>query len=485
MKVVIEKFTVFIRSPHFPGYILLCISYLPGVLRENFYSDDFPALIETNSTALNLVSDTRPVWGAGLLLFFSLAKFAGFYVLPKVVGFLGLLFLYRYTCTLFQKSDSPRAHNLIVAVGFLLPSFGIWSHWSTSLLHSWGALLGLIAYENFKDRWRVLSIITMSISCLIYPPATVFFFGVIFYRGIVLRRSNSELLSELLLALKLIMVAGSFALIFAFSLISILGISPTSRVSIINFSAFPHKLIWFFSHPFALGFFPASVHSPSFLQLVLIGLPISLSIIFLILNGAELKKVETLVRFELLFIFAILSIIPLLLSRDNQIELRLTPGISWAIFCTSLYGIFDISKRLLNRGYRLVSGILSLILITFLIFGVLQRFQTFYLYQDQFSTDFIVKSIRICEQNGNLQSISIRENTTAFPIMPYLGTFSMTSDMASNWVPIDKTIFVLQRYFPNYTKIPVLLNSESSDTCNIYLEDFVRLIISTKRTSLL
>ena len=485
MKVVVERLYGFIKWPFLPGYLILFISYLPGVLKICFYSDDFPALIETKSTTLNLISDTRPLWGAGLLLFFSLAKFSGFYVLPKVIGFLGLLFLYRYTCTLFKKSHSARVHNIIIALGFLLPSFGIWSHWSTSLFHSWGALLGLIGYEKFKGKSHIVSIIIMSMSCLIYPPATVFFFGVIFYRGLALRLTNSELKSELLLAIKLLVVAGFFSLLFAFLLIKTLGLSPTSRVSIVGLSEFPPKLIWFFSHPFVLGFFPMSVHSPTFLQLVSIGLPTLFLIIFAITKEAGLSKLQFLNRFPLLFMFAVLSICPLLLSRDNQIELRLIPGISWAFFCSCLYGIYLLLETYRKKSYRLVAGVFSVVLITLSIFGVMQRFQTFYYYQDRFSTDFIVNSIRACEQSDNLKSITINDNTTIFPIMPYLGTFSMTSDMASSWVPRNKTIFLLQRYFPQHSGVPVFLNSENSDTCRIELNNLVSQVTSAERKSLL
>lgn len=485
MRSTIERLSALVKSPLLPGYLVLITSYLPGVLRTSFWSDDFPAIIETKSTALNLVSDTRPLGGAGLLLFFSIAKLTGFYILPKVVGFVGLLFLYRYTCSLFRKSNSPRIHYLIIAVGFLLPSFGIWSHWSTSLLYSWGALLGLLAYEMFKTKSRIISILTMSISCLIYPSATVFFFGVIFYRGIVLKLTNSELLSEFLSALKLLAISVSLSLIFTFSSMKVLGLSPNSRVSIVSLSEFPHKLIWFFSHPFALGFFPMSVHSPSLLQLVAIGLPVLFGILFVIVRGAKLSKSQFIMRFVLLFAFAVLSICPLLLSRDNQIELRLITGISWAIFCSSLYGAYLFIETYLNNSHRLLSGIFGLTLIIFSIFGVTQRFQTFYFYQDQVATDFIVKSIRICEQSGNLKSINIQENTTVFPVMPYLGTFSMRSDMASSWVPRDRTIFVLKRYFPEYSKVSVVLNSEYPETCNIDLDDFVSQVISSEPKSLL
>lgn len=485
MNLILGKLNSILKYPLLPGYALLVAAYLQGVLTTSFYSDDFPALMQTKATSLSLVSDTRPIWGGGLFLFFSITKLTGLYTIPKIIGFLGLILLYRYTCNLFKENESRKTHYLIIAIGFLLPSFGIWSHWSIALFHSWGALMGLVAFEKFRNGSRIVSVTAMTVSCLIYPPATVFFFGVIFYRGIVFKQTNSELRTEFLSAIKLIVLAGAVSLFIAFSSMKALGLNPTSRVSIVNLSEFPNKLIRFFSHPFEIGFFPLSVHSPSLVQILSVGLPILLSIIFVSTEGIELSRPQFMFRFVLLFFFAILSISPLLLSKDNQIEFRLTPGISWAVFCTGVYGIHRLIETYLNGIYRFISGVLSLILIIFSFIGVTQRFQDFYFHQDKFSTEFIVESVRSCEQSGNLAGISIRDNKTAFPVLPYLGTFSMTSDMASNWVPINKTIFVLQRYFPNYSKIPVFLNSESSDTCNIYLEDFVRLIISSKRNSLL
>ena len=485
MRVKIKKLYGSEKSSLLLGYLLLIASYLPGVLRTSFYSDDFPALIGTQSTALNLVSDTRPVWGLGLFLFFSLAKFTGLYMIPKVVGFVGLILLYRYTCGLFRKSKTPPIHYFIIAIGFLLPSFGIWSHWPTSIFHSWCALLALVAHEKFKLKSRKVSVLMMSVSCLIYPPATVFFFGVIFYRTIATKHTNSELLLDFLSALKLLVLAGSLSLLFAFSSIKVLGLTPNSRVSIIGLEEFPNKLIWFVSHPLVLGFFPMSVHSPSWYQLLSVGVPISLAILFVSIKGIELSKSRVIFRFTLLFLLLVLSISPLLISKDNQIELRLTPGISWAVFCTGLYGTYRFIETYLNGIYRLISGILSLSLIFFTFFGVTQRFHDFYFHQDRFSTEFILESIHACEQSGKISGITIRDSKTVFPVLPYLGTFSMTSDMASVWVPQDKTIFVLQRHFPEYSKVPVLMNSDNPEFCTIDLDDFAKRVISSERKTLI
>ena len=485
MKLILGKLKSILKYRLLPGYALLVASYLQGVLTTSFYSDDFPALVETKATSLDLVSDTRPIWGGGLFLIFSITKLTGLYAIPKVIGFVGLLLLYRYTCNLFKENDSRRTHYLIIAIGFLLPSFGIWSHWSTALFHSWGALFALFAFEKFRNESRIIAVTAMTVSCLIYPPATVFFFGVIFYRGIASKRTNSELRTELLSSIKLLILSGAVALIIAFSLIKALGLNPTARVSIVNLSELPYKLIWFFSHPFALGFFPMSVHSPSWFQLLSVGVPISLAILFVVIKGIELSRLQLMFRFALLFLLSVLSISPLLISKDNQIELRLTPGISWAVFCTSLYGMYRLLETYLNNIYRLVSGILSLSLIFFTFFGVTQRFHDFYFHQDRFSTEFIVESIHACEQSGKISGITIRDSKTVFPVLPYLGTFSMTSDMASVWVPQDKTIFVLQRHFPEYSKLPVLMNSDNPEYCTIDLDDFAKRVISGERKTLI
>lgn len=479
------KLKLILKYPLLPGYTLLVASYLQGVLTTSFYSDDFPALIETKATSLSLVSDTRPIWGGGLFLFFSITKLTGLYIIPKIVGFLGLILLYKYTCNMFRESDSRRVHYLIIAIGFLLPSFGIWSHWSTALFHSWGALFGLLAFEKFKNGSQTIAVIAMTISCLIYPPATVFFFGVVFYRGIVFRQTNSELRSEFLSAIKLLVLAGTISVIIAFSLIKTLGLSPTSRVSIVNLDEFPGKLIWFFSHPFALGFFPMSVHSPSLSQLLFIGLPVLLVVLFVIAKEVVSSASQLAFRAILFFMLAILSICPLLIASDNQIELRLQPGLSWAILCSSLYSVYHFIQLYFYTSYKLLNGVFVFTILAISLFGVNQRFQNFYHHQDQVSTDFIVESIRTCEKNGKLDGVFIVQNTSLFPSMPYLGTFSMTSDMASYWVPQNKIVFILQKDFPRYSKIPFLMGSTDSSTCIIDLEKFVEIVSTSERKSLL
>jgi hypothetical protein len=467
-----NRVKVFVDSPLLLGYLLLIFSYLPGVLRSSFWSDDFPAIIETRGSALNLVSDTRPVWGAGLYIFFSIAEFTGIYIIPKLIGFLGLILLYRYICSLIQVKSNPRVYYLTFAIGFLLPSFGIWSHWSTSLFHSWSALLGLVAFEKYKDGRLKLSIVAMSISCLIYPPATVFFFGVIFFNGITQKRRSSELLTDLLSGLKVTIFGGVLSIVLAFSCIKILGLNPTSRVSIVSLEELPDKLVWFFSRPFALGFFPMTVYSPSQTLLLIVGMPIIFFILYAMVVGSDFSKKELVARCLILFVVSILSIFPLLLVNDNQIELRLTPGISWAFFCTSLFGLTLFLENHLAKRFQFIKVTIVFVIVAIASFGVIQRFENFYFHQDRKATDFIVRSIGACSHTDILLGVKIRDNTSSYRSMPHLGTFSMTSDMASEWVPRNRTIFVLKRHFPEYAHVPVVLNSQTASGCKINLENF-------------
>ena len=82
MKFFRARLSYVLTRPLLLGYLILATAYLPGVLTTNFWSDDFPALIETRSTTLNLISDTRPVWGGGIFLFFTIAKVTGVYIVP-------------------------------------------------------------------------------------------------------------------------------------------------------------------------------------------------------------------------------------------------------------------------------------------------------------------------------------------------------------------------------------------------------------------
>ena len=88
MNLIFGKLKSILKCPLLPGYALLVASYLQGVLTTSFYSDDFPALVETKATSLALVSDTRPIWGGGLFLIFSIMELSGLYAIPKIIGFL-------------------------------------------------------------------------------------------------------------------------------------------------------------------------------------------------------------------------------------------------------------------------------------------------------------------------------------------------------------------------------------------------------------
>jgi hypothetical protein len=469
-----NRIKIFIDSPPLLGYLLLIFSYSPGVLRSSFWSDDFPAIIETRDSALNLVSDTRPVWGAGLYVFFSMAELTGIFIIPKLIGLSGLILLYQFTCRLIHVKSNHKVHCLILATGFLLPSFGVWSHWSTSLFHSWAALLGLVAFEKYKQGKVKLSIISMSFSCLIYPPATVFFFAIIFFKGITQRRTSSEMLTDLLSGIRITIFGGTLSIVLAFSCIKILGLNPTSRVSIVSLEELPDKLIWFFSHPFALGFFPMTVRSPSTSLFLIVGIPVIFFIIYALVAGTAFSKKEWAARCVNLFVLSILSIFPLLIVNDNQIELRLTPGISWAFFCTSLFGLTLFLENHLGQRFGFIKVTVVFVIVAIASVNVIHRFENFYFYQDRRATDFVVRSIEACSQTDIHSGIKLSDNSTSYRVMPYLGTFSMTSDMASEWVPRYRTIFVLKRYFPEYAHVPVVLNSQTTSGCRIDLESFTK-----------
>ena len=69
-------------------------------------------------------------------------------------------------------------------------------------------------------------------------------------------------------------------------------------------------------------------------------------------------------------------------------------------------------------------------------------------------------------------------------IKNYLGTFLMTSDMMSDWLPQNKTNFVLQRYIPKISEVPVLMNSDNPEFCTIDLDDFIKVVVSSERKAL-
>jgi hypothetical protein len=454
------------------GLSILVFAYLPGVLTTSFYSDDFVALSDPKLMADTLISDARPVWGFWNLFLFEWVSRYSLFILPKVIGLAGIIVLYIYMAKILKQNNQEKSHYVIVSLAMLLPSFSIWAHWSISSLHSWGAILGLHSYFMYKQRRYPLSIFEMAIACLIYPPSALFFVGFVFYLDVISKSNVREMLNNFIRALKIITLGVLFSIVSAALVIEFSNVPASQRVGLVEIDKIIAKVIWFYTHPFVLGFYPGSVQSPGLLRLMIFVIPTSLLALYAISISATKLRVDFLGRVGIFLLVCNLTIIPLLFTRDNQIELRLIPGLAWIVFTLALYGfsqILLVHRKSLTFFFQ---GSLFVGLLSLLIFGVHQRFNDFYHFQYVNSSQFITTELKDCIQKNSIAKIAVVPDAKSFPTFQNLGTFSSSSDMMSPWVPVNKIKFLLKKDFGLNSEVSFGVNTDTGSNCTIKISDY-------------
>jgi hypothetical protein len=460
------------RSAFFFGLSILMVAYLPGVLKTSFYSDDFVALSDPRAMADALISDARPVWGIWNLFLFEWVSDYSLFILPKTIGFAGIIVLYVYMSQILKRLNLEKFHYLIISLALLLPSFSIWAHWSTSSLHSWGAVLGLHSYYLYRKKNYFVSLLEMATACLIYPPSALFFIAFIFYLDVITRSSLDAMFKNLIQASKLVFFGVLISVAAAAMAIKLFEIPASSRVGLIEINELVPKIFWFYSHPFVLGFYPGTVQSPDIFRLLIFVIPTSLLVLYAFFSSFERHGFDLLKRLGCFFLVCNFTIIPLLFSRDNQIELRLIPGLAWLVFALALFGLFKlikVKKRFVGDVTRVA---FSLFITMLLVFGVNQRFNNFYLFQYENSSHFIRAELAECIKKGTIGEVYVVGKSDSFPTFQNLGTFSSSSDLVSPWVPLNKIRFILMKDYRIISDVKFVESARKDSKCTIEINDY-------------
>ena len=73
--------------------LFLFATFFYGVFAVSAFSDDYPGLVDPSGIAMHATKDARPIYGFGLLLFFSLANSVENLWILRLVGLVGLVLL--------------------------------------------------------------------------------------------------------------------------------------------------------------------------------------------------------------------------------------------------------------------------------------------------------------------------------------------------------------------------------------------------------
>ena len=182
----------------------------------------------------------------------------------------------------------------------------------------------------------------------------------------------------------------------------------------------------------------------------------------------------------------VLTLIPIMITSDNQIEFRVLPGYSWGIAALATFFLLisiDLLLRLLIenakvRGFTLliVPAVLSLVAVLTINSHYTDLFGGPY----QKKNAFLNTSISSCLKNGTIKSVLVIAPKLPFPSFQRLGVFSMSTDLASEWVPKPNVELLLRQRGISapvaYSTTRPLVGGATETKCIIDLEEFRKLL---------
>lgn len=467
------------------GIIIILTAYAPGVFKESFWSDDYPALMDTPGLVDHLLRDARPTAAALLSTSFSLINDPASAWTLRCLALVSLLLIFLFITNLIYFSKYREFGTLSIAVAFCLPSIQMYIHWSTTWFYLLAALAGLYAFHFWSSKFtsqKIFAVFLLVLALTTYPPAALFFFAVIAVSNIINDSKNYKLFAEALQGVILLLISGLMSILVIIVTMQMANISPNRRVKLVTLSEIPEKISWLATRPIVIGLRPFVIDSPSVKVALLTSIPVLLIIFFGIRRQSHHLGESVIYRGLGVALLFLLSLAPIVITSDNQIEFRILPGYSWGTAAIATYFLFTmiaswiislkINTRLEVASMLVVPTILSVAAIA----TVNSHYTDFFGDPYQKKNAFLNTKISSCFGSASIKRVIIVPPKIPFPVLPRLGVFSMSTDLASGWVPKPNVELLLRQANIEvpviYVEIrPLNINVTVTD-CAIDLEEF-------------
>ena len=480
-----RKFSKFKMS----GLVLIFFAYAPGVLKESFWSDDYPALMDTSDVVDHILKDARPTGAALFSASFSMLDEPAHAWILRSLALIALLLIFLFISKRVNNSRYGSIGIFSIAIAFCLPSFQMYVHWTSTWFFLWATLASLYAFHFWSSKLisrKIFAVFLLVIALTTYPPVALFFFSAIAVINTLNESKISKFFSDVVQGLMLLVISGLVSILTVIVTLQFAGVSTNKRVSVITLSEIPEKIIWLLSRPLVVGLRPFMIDSPTPKIALITALPVIL-ILIIGIKRQSLHLGESIFYRGFWVAFPmVLTLIPIMITSDNQIEFRVLPGYSWGIAALATFFLLisiDLLLRLLIenakvRGFTLliVPAVLSLVAVLTINSHYTDLFGGPY----QKKNAFLNTSISSCLKNGTIKSVLVIAPKLPFPSFQRLGVFSMSTDLASEWVPKPNVELLLRQRGISapvaYSTTRPLVGGATETKCIIDLEEFRKLL---------
>jgi len=456
--------------------LFLFATFFYGVFAVSAFSDDYPGLVDPWGIAMHATKDARPIQGFGLLLFFSVANSVQNLWILRLVGLIGLILLSDSINRRLLKAKGSGWIVFASTIAFTSISFQFFTHWAGAFMFPWVALLslaGLTCWAKESKVSKMIGIVFLLLSLMTYPLLSFFVFSIGFVEWYFTDFNFSNYIAKLKSTI-LYIGTGSAVLFFSIALFRVFNPSVlNSRVDFVSYSEIPRKIVWFISRPVALGFRPYFLTSPTLSQLVLSALPILVLLLMFALRKTNFNLMDTGKLLLALAATIVFSLTPLLFVGQDQIDFRLVGAVKWLIETLLIGTLFEFLSTLFKKRRKAISGVLAGVLAFLALLNVNHVFETNFKTHYVQGISFFKKSLTKCNLAELQTGILIVSRTKAWPSRPLVGVLSQTTDLASEWVPVNS----MKLYLSSQANENFQVNLESKipkgfKGCIVRLDDF-------------
>jgi hypothetical protein len=464
-----------IKNVRLTAAFLLFVIYIPGVAFTGIWSDDYPTLINPESHQIHASRDGRPVFGLFLQIAFGLARGVDDLWAIRLVGLVGILLLNDFVLRklLAQNLDLRIIVSTIGA--FCVVGFQLSIHWATAFVFTWVAYFSLVGFFLLlKDSLvkKFLGILLLTICSLSYPILTFFFVPIIFLLWFEVENTRKNFMKNSAWGFAGIAVSAISAFLINLFLLQLRNFTFNDRVAIITLTEIPNQILWFVTHPLVLSFRAFSIISPDLLE-VLVGLIVTNLLIF---TGIHLKinsVIKSLKIHIIVICFASFAMAPLVLTNQQQIDMRFVTVGSWLISYMLISSVFMIFQRMAAGRIKIRPEFLALGLVIIFFFNTNSRYLSVIRPIYLSTHTFISEEVRACSDSQILNGVFVIPRTVEWPSNDFIGIFSQVTDLASSWVPLE----AVQIEFGENPRLqgfnaPVAWGNTASSGCIVDLNDY-------------
>ena len=458
--------------------LYLFLVYALGVFAKSAWSDDYSAILDPGSVGLHAIKDGRLLHGWSIDFFFSNFDSVQSLIFIRIFGLAGLILLNDLLIKKFLSVQASSAVVVASTVAFTLPSFQFSAHWAGAFGFSWTAFLAILGFMLFNENTglkKSLGYLVFLLSLFAYPLMSFFIFPFIYTVWLIRGAPIKALFKDTLVAIFLFVSGAVISFVITAMYLNVKGLAFNDRVALVAISDIPSKIVFFFTRPFALTYRPFLIDSPTLSNLLLTLIVFSSFLIFLFWQKWKSFR-AVFVHTLTLNLFFIASLLPLLVTSDNQIEMRLVSANTW-LFCFVLVYLFLRLQTTIGIKVDFFKSKSQVITISFLLLlGFLTINQNFWqLYHEPFQEKqrFFQAQISSCNDAQIESGIVITSRTIPWPHKNLIGAYSQITDLESEWVPVSAVIQYLKDSNIKIVATPILVRANTNPgACVISLDKY-------------